>query len=230
MSHSSSEDEAPEAVSFSSTKKSVLDNARAVRRFQEEEQRKLKEKRRAKDKVLKERKEGAKEKKRKGQAVEDSESAGNEDEESTGPSRKDLEARMERAMNEAIGESSDGDAEEDEGGSERASDDDEEGDASMGSESSSGSEEDEDEDMHDASDDGNEAEVPPPHPNASRKDYLPDRLFTSAFSSLDAERSSTKAAKSDSVAKPRRRRAKKSAKDVVIGYDLLLHSWTGSVR
>lgn len=233
----SSDDEAPEAFSFTSSKKSVQSEAQALQQFHAEEKQKLKEKRRQRDRTLKERKAEAKGKGKGKSATAVVEDESEEDEaegRKAGGSTDELEARMERAMREAQAES----GEDGEGGDFDMEDVDEE---SEGSESEHESGE-EDQDAQMNSDSENEEEenqaIPakPKRPSAKEsqstqnKDYLPEHLFASAFSHLPTQTDSqTKHKSKKRAASPptkKRKRVKKASKDVVVGYVNLLPTHT----
>ncbi|KIP05262.1 hypothetical protein PHLGIDRAFT_128994 [Phlebiopsis gigantea 11061_1 CR5-6] len=214
MAHSSasSDDEAPEAFSFSNSKKTAESEAKVLQQFHAEEKLKLKEKRRQRDRTLKERAKG------KGKAKEttvaearssesDAEDSGREAGGSA--SREELEARMDRAMLEADAESSE-----------------EEEDSIMGDASSSGDDDEPGAEAHDAG--SVDAVAPAPtrpkrtpakQPiSSSKKDYLPEHLFTSAFSQLPPSAPAPKSKKrAASPPAPHRKRAKKARKDLSVG-------------
>ena len=216
MSHSpvSSEDEAPEAFSFSTSKKTAEGEARTLQKFHAEEKRKLKEKRREKDRALKAKKAQAQaEGKGKGRAKEtvftqEDDESGSEGE-SGSLSRDDLEARMERAMREAQDESDEDDEGEDEdfvmGGVQR-------------DEGESGRQDDEDSELlSDSEDEPLRAESRP----SQKKDYLPDHLFASAFSQLssqDGSKAQVKTKKRAASPPTKKRKRVKKSTDIVVGH------------
>ncbi|KAI0339193.1 hypothetical protein BDW22DRAFT_607127 [Trametopsis cervina] len=225
----SSDDEAPEAFSFSSAKKGAKGESRAVSAFHAEEKKKQKEQRRERDRTLKERK--AKEVGKDGKGKRE-DKAGNEDEEKT-----ELEMRMERAMKEAQEEadedegsgSEDGDVDvdamEDDDGLESGSEDEDE-DAEMDSGSDSSESEDEEQAATYSSKSRLSSRAAPQPPR--KLDYLPEHLFSAAFSdaqpsgSRTGSQSKSKTKKTDErpqvSQQKKRRRAKRSEKDIVVGY------------
>ena len=212
MSTIESDDEAPESVSFGSSKQRAREDENALQNFRTQEKRNKKEKNRERDRKFKER---AVQSGKSGKAKsEEEQPAGSDgDEEDAGPSRSDLEERMARAMKEADEESASGsESESDEGllrskkGVERDgsgdSSQDESEDVGSDSEASNLSEEEEEEDEH---------------PKSSK--YLPDHIFASAFSepTLPNPTSKRKQLGEDGPRKAKKRRTKKSSKDVVVG-------------
>ena len=174
VSHDSSDDEAPEAVSFGTSKKTAKGEQDALQQHHASQKQKKKEKNRAIDRALKDRSANAKGKgkavgDRSGKVVKkaaspsDEEESGSDDaEESTqdGPSRKDLEERMARAMMEAEGESgSEEDDEEFTGFGDDVEMDGEDEEMSDDAEESGGEDDDEDEEsLDEAQSDGDEDE------------------------------------------------------------------------
>lgn len=237
----SSDDEAPEAFSFSTSKKSAQNEAKALEQFRAEEKLKLKEKRRQRDKTLKERKEQSKattkalakgKGKGKAKAAEVAEDDEEESEEENvgrraggSASREELEDRMERAMREAQDESGESDeSDEEDFGAEGVESSEEESEDEFGRDE-------EDVEMLSGSEDEDEDDLPPPKQKRTvqkesksepKKDYLPDHLFASAFSQLpaqDAPKSSSKSKKRAASPPPtKRKRVKKSTKETVVGY------------
>ncbi|KAG6809953.1 hypothetical protein H0H93_015373, partial [Arthromyces matolae] len=193
---SSSEDEAPEAVSLAQSKRNVQKSEDALQRARAAEKEKKKEKNRAKDRRLKEQAEGSKRRR---------EEVGGDAE---------LQARMERAMQDAANEMDDD--HEDGGDSEFEEDDHEEFkgiDVDSLSEEYSGQGSDSNSDSEDEAEGQSET---PENPN-----HLPDHLFASAFASTTAKAASKRKAQEDSSIrkkKSRKRvRSNKTPKDVVIG-------------
>lgn len=218
MSHSpiSSDDETPEAFSFSISKKTAEGEARALQQFHADEKQKLKEKRRQKDRTLKERKAQAKSKSKVKETVLTKEHDESESKDEDGSlSRDDLEARMERAMREAQEESDeDGDGK----------DEDFEVGSMQSDEAEGSGEDDKNSELHSDSED----EALRAEPRSSQKnDYLPDHLFASAFSQLPSQDGSTAKAKvKKRAASPptkKRKRVKKST-EVAVGYASILLS------
>ncbi|KZT71093.1 hypothetical protein DAEQUDRAFT_810093 [Daedalea quercina L-15889] len=242
---SESEDDAPEAFSFNSSKRAAKGADHALQRFQEEEKRKRKEANRERDRRLKERAKGkeAATTKREGKQLvrESGEEGENEGEAEDGP-RDELEERMQRAMREAELESDEEDAEEEEEEWGGIGDGAGEDDASHGSDSQGGSDSedeiDDDEDENAASDDTGDADETPseagsPEPDSeepaprkkapSAPTYLPDHLFKVAFSqsvSSSKRRLDVEDEPADSSSRPRkkqRKRAKRPGKDITVG-------------
>ncbi|KAM5543973.1 hypothetical protein V8D89_002590 [Ganoderma adspersum] len=210
VSHDSSDDEAPEAVSFGTSKKAAKGAQDALQQHHTAQKQKQKEKNRAIDRALKDR---AANTKGKGKAVvvesdkqsKKAEATLSEDEESDvgdaeqgmrgGPSRKELEERMARAMMEAEGESG---SEDDQGFAGSGDSVDMDGEDEEMSDEEDGSEdedEDEDEDLLDegqsggdedeemgSEDEDEDASSTRPLSAPRKDDYLPDHLFKSALS------------------------------------------------
>lgn len=220
-----SDDDAPEALSFGSSKQAAKGAQDAVAQAQRAEKLKQKQRNRERDAALKQRKEQAKE--RAGAPVqagkrrkvvpdaEDDESSGGE---SSG-AQDDLQTRMERAMREAAEESSedaDMGGEDESAGSSSGEEDDE-----MHAE---GSEDDEDSDsemLEDQADDsdGDEDEIEPPREikSSAKSKYLPDHLFKTAFAKPPPAETETKTSSSTQRPTKKRKRAKRSGKDIVLG-------------
>lgn len=213
-----SDDEAPESFSLSVTKKTAKKAAHELQQFHASEKQKSKGRRRQRDQILKERRAQADARNPK---AEDGKVAG----ESDAGGDVELEDRMQRAMREAAEESEGHSGEE---GSEDGTDDDE------GESSDEGEEEDVDmlsgSSEEDSEDENDEKTLPgrtstSKLPKSSQKlDYLPDHVFSAAFSQSKASTSKSKSkskvgAKTDGTPKlsTKRRRVKRSSKDTVIG-------------
>ncbi|OJT03156.1 hypothetical protein TRAPUB_6263 [Trametes pubescens] len=257
----SSDDDAPEAFSFGTSKKAAKGEEEAVRQFQAAEKLKRKEKNRTIDRKLKARAAETKstgkskaatshwEKATKGKGAEFAADFSEEEDASEaeeGPSgRTALEDRMARAMKDAEEEDSDlDDLDEEEGstfegfagedvgmdagiaeddGDEEMSEEDEDGDELEDEDSDE--EADEDEEMASGSEkdvEEEEEEDTYTKPSAQKHNYLPEHLFKSALSSAR----NTKITFADEEPAPsharvpppqKRRRAKRSEKDVVLG-------------
>ncbi|RDX49465.1 hypothetical protein OH76DRAFT_532811 [Lentinus brumalis] len=229
----SSDDEAPEAVSFGSSKKAAQGEREAVQQFHASEKQKRKEKNRAVDRALKGRSVKGKGK-AKDTANEDGDSGSDEDAGEGGPSREDLEARMARAMMEADDE----DLEEEGGESafgglsgeedvEMAEDEvgmsDAEEESVDGDEDEGELEEDEDDEMDSGNvEDEEEVDLTAKQPTSSKRNYLPDHLFKSALSSAPSKSSKIVFDDSSRDSPPpsthrKRKRRQQSSKDVILG-------------
>ncbi|KAI0084591.1 hypothetical protein BDY19DRAFT_970042 [Irpex rosettiformis] len=224
----SSDDESPEAFSFSASKKAAKGEAQALNEFHVQEKKKLKDRRRVRDRNLKERKvqsQAANPKQRskgKEKAV-DSVDEGEHEE------RSELEARMERAMREADEESNDDDDDDsdfkdgendasfpmegiEDDDSSGEDNDNSEGDEEMDASSESGDEEKEGETSSSKS-----------SSRSQKLDYLPDHLFASAFaqpkpiSSKSKAKGKSKQSDSNLSTKKKRKQSKRSAKDLAVG-------------
>ncbi|RPD56503.1 hypothetical protein L226DRAFT_531358 [Lentinus tigrinus ALCF2SS1-7] len=209
----SSDDEAPEAVSFGSSKKSAKGERDAVEQFNASEKLKRKEKNRAIDHALKERSATSKGM-GKGKARDLGKNVASSDEEDEegsdegggegGPSRRDLEARMARAMMEADEEDDEEDGsafegfsgEEDvemEGGEDQSEDDDmvDGKEAFDEDEDEEETEQDVDDEMGAGSEEDEEEDeevgFPTKLPTSSKRNYLPDHLFKSALSKTSSK-------------------------------------------
>ncbi|KAI0697937.1 hypothetical protein C8T65DRAFT_742988 [Cerioporus squamosus] len=242
----SSDDEAPESVSFVNSKKAAKGEREAVQQFHASEKQKRKEKNRVVDRTLKERSTKGKGKARdavdalsvpgRDASSEEEEDAGSD--EDGGPSRRDLEARMARAMMEA-GEEDEEDLEEasafegfseeedvemeggEDGDGEDVSDAEDEEDEENGE-----AEEDEDDEMASGSEEGDdgddEVDLPAKQHSSSKRNYLPDHLFKSALSRAPAKSSKIVF---DDTSRPslppskqqKRKRRKQSSKDILLG-------------
>ncbi|KAI0696590.1 hypothetical protein BC835DRAFT_1414146 [Cytidiella melzeri] len=231
----SSDDEAPDAFSFSALKREAKGEARALVEFHAAEKQKAKERRRRRDVTLKERKalgrgeknevgvlekEKVREKKKgKGKTMV---VVGDEEEDGL-RLKSELELRMERAMQEAEEEDEDeeDEDEDEEGGEEMQVVESDESQEDSDSESeSSGSEE------MDASDEDKRA---PTTTSSSRRlptkpDYLPDHSFAAAFSQQPAPTSELKLkGKSKqrnapaNTKKTHKRAKRRPAKDILVG-------------
>ncbi|KAG5650530.1 hypothetical protein H0H81_011919 [Sphagnurus paluster] len=200
---SSDEEDAPEIVSLSQSKKNIKDRDNVLKQIETAEKEKKRLRNKERDRRLKEQAEGSKRKRQ--------EKAGD----------GELEARMERAMQEAQAEDSD----------DKVGDEDEfKGIAGLSGESSaeggSGNDDDdemsedeeltEDEDMDDDSDEGMDEEQPTPR-SKSNPNHLPDHLFASAFAAKSAKAASKRKSTEDAPAPRKRKRTKTSPKDLIIG-------------
>lgn len=264
----SSDDDAPEAFSFGTSKKAAKGEEEAVRQFQAAEKLKQKEKNRTIDRKLKARAAETKstgkgksaashwEKATKGKGAEFAADFSEEEDASEteeGPSgRSALEDRMARAMRDAEEEDSDLDDLDEEGGSafegftgedvgmdagiaeddgdekmseEDEDEDDEEEEADEDEDEADEEEEEADEDEDEEMASGSEEDEEDVHtkPSAQKHNYLPDHLFKSALSSARNTKitfADEEPAPSPARASPpqKRRRAKRSEKDVVLGY------------
>ncbi|KAK0497260.1 hypothetical protein EDD18DRAFT_147823 [Armillaria luteobubalina] len=186
--HSSDEDDdAPEAVSLSQSKKLIQQKNSSIRQFENVQKEKKRAKNRERDRKLKEQAQGRKKGNGKGKEKEKDE---DEDEESSGDEGDDdAISRMRRAMKEA-GEESDEDM-----------------DAEMHDEDDEGDEEEErdeeEEEFHGF--------------DAPRKsNHLPDHLFASAAASVPSIEKKTKL-KSSKEAEKTRKRKRSTAKDRLLG-------------
>ncbi|EIW56136.1 uncharacterized protein TRAVEDRAFT_104962, partial [Trametes versicolor FP-101664 SS1] len=252
----SSDDDAPEAFSFGTSKKAAKGEEEAVRQFQAAEKLKQKEKNRTIDRKLKARAAETKstgkgkaaashwEKATKGKGAEFAADFSEEEDASEteeGPSgRSALEDRMARAMRDAEEEDSDlDDLDEEEGsafegfagedvgmdagiaegdGDEEMSEKDDDDDESE----DEADEEEADEDEEMVSDSEEDEEDAYTKPSVQKHNYLPDHLFKSALSSVRNTKitfANEEPAPSHARASPpqKRRRAKRSEKDVVLG-------------
>ncbi|KAG6890527.1 hypothetical protein C0995_007729 [Termitomyces sp. Mi166 len=196
---SSSEDDAPESVSLTQSKRNIQKSDDALQRVHAAEKVKRKLRNKEKDRKLKEQAENSKRRRK---------------EERNNDGDANLRARMERAMQEAAEElDDDGDLGEDGCDSDEVEDEftglDGDSDEDSGQTSDPNSEDD-DEEM-----DSEEQPSPKTNPN-----HLPDHLFTSAFASATTKTASKRKAKEDQPArsKPRKRvRSNGAPKDVLIG-------------
>ncbi|KAF7791166.1 hypothetical protein EIP86_002177 [Pleurotus ostreatoroseus] len=235
----SSDDEAPEALSFSSSRQAAKAQDEALQQFHATEKQKLKDRRRERDRVLKDRKAQAKGKgkasedggksmskgKGKRKDVEAEESANEEDlgAESAGETsdHAELEARMARAMKDAEAEDDEGDdGDEDEDAIEDESEHESESERSSADQNEDMTSSEDDSDLE--NDDEESLERPSKKPKVTRNlDYLPDHLFSSALSeaaSLSTTSAKVKSKPAIATAKPRKRkRVARSSKDLVVG-------------
>ncbi|KAK7047154.1 hypothetical protein VNI00_006820 [Paramarasmius palmivorus] len=211
---SSDEDDAPETVTLSQSKKNVKKHDDALRQLEAAEREKKRTKNRERDRRLKE------------QAVKSRKKKGDESEED-GIEDDNAEARMLRAMQQAEDEGSeDSDEEMGEGdltGEEEEGSDD---DANMNAVDEEDSEEDsenelQDEDMEDMSDDegesseGSETEGIEGQVAKTKAKHLPDYIFTSASAAPTKKPARTKEVIPPKP--PKRKRSGKGPKEVVIG-------------
>ncbi|KAF8060723.1 hypothetical protein FPV67DRAFT_1564076 [Lyophyllum atratum] len=204
---SSDEEDAPESVSLAQSKQHVKKQEDVLKQIQAAEKEKKHLRNKERDRRLKEQAEGSKRKRK--------ENAGD----------ADLEARMERAMQEAeaeMGEDGDSDEEGDFSGEEEedfmgidagSGESSEEGDSGDEDEDEDSEDEDEDEEMI-TDDEQPLAAASKPNPN-----HLPDHLFASAFSTKSPKAASKRKANVDAPIRKARKRVRSNAppKDVIIG-------------
>ncbi|KAI0777465.1 hypothetical protein BD413DRAFT_601858 [Trametes elegans] len=256
----SSDDDAPEAFTFGSSKQAAKGQEDAIRQFEAAEKLKRKEKNRAVDRKLKERAAQAKRKdkskdsgarathwekatKGKGATREAESDEGSEGEDS---GRNALEERMARAMREADEEDSEdeegsafagfsdedtrmggtrGNIGADEDGEQMSEDDEaalnQDEEEMYGEEAEEEDEDDEDEEMASESEEDEDV-APPTKPSAQKRNYLPDHLFkvlSNPSRNTKITFDDEDAASSHASASPprKRRRAKRPAKDIVLG-------------
>lgn len=198
-----SDEEAPENISLAQSKQSVHRRETELKKAEILVKERKREENRERDRKLKERAERNKGKQK----------------EKSGSSRDlELEARMQRAMQEAqdeMGEDESGDEEEFAGFGMEGSDDDESGEESSNQEEESGSDDDES-DTESIPNDADRKE----HPGRkSNPDHLPDELFEAAF---NASTASSKRNVEDIDSKTRlssrkRKRNNEPPKDLIIG-------------
>lgn len=230
----SSDDDAPEAVSHSISKRNAEQEKKTLRDFEAEENARKKAHNRERDRKLKERaivtrlgklsdnamRKGNRKAPRESN-VESDGSSGQEDEISKDNT---LEVRMRRAMEDAATEMDDGDDENGDGDLRNLTD---------GGSGDSGIDEDmgefnaesgpeEDEEMTSGSKDGSEDEDWPPLTKSSAKgQYLEDALFASAFASQSARAladiTATKSLQKVQPSRKRQRRPLARAKDLLVG-------------
>lgn len=200
---SSSDDEAPESVSFNSQRKARKGEADALRHHRELQNKKQKEKNRARDRLLKERSSSSKNSRTvDAQADKDSDEGGEADSQ-----RSTVEARIWRAILEAKDKNMEAESDR-----EHESDD-------LAGENAE-VDEDRADDANTESSDDNEDTDPP---ISKKPAYLPDHLFTAAFShstsqTSTVERSSAK--ESSPYSSRKKKRTRKSHKDIIIGFVL----------
>ncbi|KAG1903805.1 uncharacterized protein F5891DRAFT_1171096 [Suillus fuscotomentosus] len=230
----SSDDDAPEAVSHSISKRNAKREKKTLRDFEAEENARKKAQNRERDRKLKERavvtrlgklSDNTMQKgKRKVPRESNIESDGSSGQEDDVPKDNRLEMRMRRAMEDAATEIDDGDDGNGDGelenlmdrGSSESGIDEEM--AEFNAESGS----DEDEEMASGSEDESEDEDRPPLTKSSAKgQYLEDTLFASAFASQSAhamaDSTATKALQKVLPSRKRQRRPLARAKDILVG-------------
>ncbi|CCM05310.1 uncharacterized protein FIBRA_07524 [Fibroporia radiculosa] len=228
----SSDDEAPEAFTFGSSKKAAQDDQITILKFEAAEKSKKKQKNRERDRVLKERAELAKanlarKRKSKSKGKEKAVVAAEASEGGNAGGRNNLESRMERAMREAEDESDLDDKTHGMGAGSRIEGDDSDG---IGGGSEGG-----EEDIEMSGDDREEGsglldkgsyedeeadDSFSQHFTVSNNRYLPDHLFSSALSKpIPKPSSKRKLDLADTPEPPalRRKRAKHPSKDINIG-------------
>ncbi|KAG1789407.1 uncharacterized protein HD556DRAFT_1398028 [Suillus plorans] len=230
----SSDDDAPEAVSHSISKRKAKQEKKTLRDFEAEENARKKAQNRERDRKLKERAvvtrlgklsdNTMRKGKRKVPRESNIESDGSSSQEDDIVKDNTAEMRMRRAMEDAATEMDDGDDENGDGelenlmdgGSSESGIDEEmaEFDAKSGSE--------EDEEMASDSEDESEDEDRPPSTKLSAKgQYLEDTLFASAFASQSAhamaDTTATKSLQKVQPSKKRQRRPLARAKDLLVG-------------
>ncbi|OCH91743.1 hypothetical protein OBBRIDRAFT_886749 [Obba rivulosa] len=237
----SSDDEAPEALSFGQSKRAAKGEQNARQQLEAEQKQKLKQKNRERDRVLKERAAQVKEKEkaftgRKGRRVAREEDPDESADEAPRPPQDDLESRMERAMREAAEESDedekgfggfDPERESDEDGASLSGHSEEEEDGEEGGSHVDGNDAvhvDEGEDISDEDEQGSEDEEPSDEDATSDQhlpndDYLPDHLFQDAFSAIATSSSKRKASESRSSQRPvkKRKRPSQLGRDILVG-------------
>lgn len=230
----SSDDDAPEAVSHSISKRNAKREKKTLRDFEAEENARKKAQNRERDRKLKERavvtrlgklSDNTMQKgKRKAPRESNIESDGSSGQEDDIPKDNRLEMRMRRAMEDAATEMDDGDDGNGDGelenlmdrGSSESGIDEEM--AEFNAESGS----DEDEEMASGSEDESEDEDRPPLTKSSAKgQYLEDTLFASAFASQSAhamaDTTATKSLQKVLPSRKRQRRPLARAKDILVG-------------
>ncbi|KAG1814901.1 hypothetical protein EV424DRAFT_1124918 [Suillus variegatus] len=230
----SSDDDAPEAVSHSISKRNAKREKKTLRDFEAEENARKKAQNRERDRKLKERavvtrlgklSDNTMQKgKRKASRESNIESDGSSGQEDDIPKDNRLEMRMRRAMEDAATEMDDGDDGNSDGelenlmdrGSSESGIDEEM--AEFNAESGS----DEDEEMASGSEDESEDEDRPPLTKSSAKgQYLEDTLFASAFASQSAhamaDTTATKSLQKVLPSRKRQRRPLARAKDILVG-------------
>ena len=230
----SSEDEgsdAPEAVSLSQSKKHIQKLETSRKNAEIAQRQSKREKNRERDRKLKERAE-----KNKDEAAVKSSAKGKGKVVESQTGDDELQARMERAMQEAQEESSE-DEDEDEAesssqfeeseGTSVNGEDEEDEDSSI--EDHHAEEEDDDESESESEDESEDDSVheEPPKSQKTRfnPDHLPDELFTAAFASKPKRKTLAENSEKDNdttISRPaKKRKSSKIRKDVVIGYAIL---------
>ncbi|KAG2061571.1 hypothetical protein BDR06DRAFT_947046 [Suillus hirtellus] len=230
----SSDDDAPEAVSHSISKRNAKQEKKTLRDFEAEENARKKAQNRERDRKLKERAvvtrlgklsdNTMRKGKRKVSRESNIESDGSSGQEDDIPKDNRLEMRMRRTMEDAATEIDDGDDGNGDGelenlmdrGSSESGRDEEM--AEFNAESGS----DEDEEMASGSEDESEDEDRPPLTKSSAKgQYLEDTLFASAFASQSAhamaDTTATKSLQKVLPSRKRQRRPLARAKDILVG-------------
>lgn len=230
----SSDDDAPEAVSHSISKRNAKREKKTLRDFEAEENARKKAQNRERDRKLKERAvvtrlgklsdNTVQKGKRKVPRESNIESDGSSGQDDDIPKDDRLEMRMRRAMEDAATEIDDGDDGNGDGelenlmdrGSSESGIDEEM--AEFNAESGS----DEDEEMASGSEDESEDEDRPPLTKSSAKgQYLEDTLFASAFASQSAhamaDTTATKSLQKVLPSRKRQRRTLARAKDILVG-------------
>lgn len=230
----SSDDDAPEAVSHSISKRNARREKKTLRDFEAEENARKKAQNRERDRKLKERavvtrlgklsdnavRKGKRKAPRESN-VESDESSGREDEVLEDNT---LEVRMRRAMEDAAAEMDDGDNESGDGELENLTDGGS-GDSVIDEEMAefdgeSGLEEDE-ETSSGSDDESGDEDQPPLTKSLAKGKYLEDTLFTSAFASQSvhamADTTATKSLQKVQPSRKRQRRPLARAKDILVG-------------
>ncbi|KAG1754369.1 hypothetical protein EDB19DRAFT_2034869 [Suillus lakei] len=236
----SSDDDAPEAVSHSISKRNAKRTEKTLRDFEAEENARKKASNRERDRKLKERAvvtrlgklsdSAVRKGKRKAPMESNVESDGPSAQEDEALEDNTLEIRMRRAMEDAAAEMDDGDVENDDGDGELEKLTDEEMDGGSGdsgidegmAEFNAESGLEDDEEMTSSSEDESEDEDRSPLTKSPAKgQYLEDTLFASAFASQSAhtvaDPTETKSRQKVQQSRKRQRRPLARAKDLIVG-------------
>lgn len=226
----SSDDDAPEAVSHSISKRNAKREKKTLRDFEAEENARKKAQNRERDRKLKERAVVTRGKlsdntmqkgKRKVPRESNVESDGSSGQEDDIPKNSRLEMRMRRAMEDAATETDDGDDGNGDGELENLMD---RGSSESGideemAEFNAESRSDEDEEMASGSED--DEDRPPLTKSSAKGQYLEDTLFASAFASQSAhamaDTTATKSLQKVQPSRKRQRRPLARAKDLLVG-------------
>lgn len=239
----SSDDDAPEVVSHSLSKKNAKRAEKTFRGFEAEENARKKSQNRERDRKLKERaivtrmgklsdKALLKGKQKVQMELRDGSSSEDSAEDETHEDNA-LEMRMRRAMEDAAAEIGDGDDEDNDEDPQNPSDEEvgggsgeseiDEGMMELDAESDSEFEEDEEDGIMGESTDEDEGQrkiLHPPMKSSVKAQYLEDELFASAFASRNSHKvdTATKLSQKVQSSKKRQRRPLTHAKDLLVGY------------
>ncbi|KAG2157481.1 hypothetical protein DEU56DRAFT_764887 [Suillus clintonianus] len=234
----SSDDDAPEAVSHSISKRNAKREEKTLRDFEAEENARKKTHNRERDRKLKERAvvtrlgkpsdNAVRKGKQKAPRESNVESDGSSAQEDETLEDNTLEMRMRRAMEDAAAEIGDGEDEDGDGELGNLTDEEMDGgsddsgmDEEMAEFDAESREEEEEEVMNGSEDESSDEDRPPLRKSSTKGQYLEDSLFASAFASQNAHAvadiTATKSLPKAQISRKRQRQPFSRAKDLLVG-------------